>query len=431
MSTDNNYPSPTSEEQHEVEMDVLRMFGAIINKPNFDPSRDIVLYRNLHVKFLTKGLDEPLKSSYISLEASRPWIIFWILHALDLLGERATMLAKYGDSIPNFLSMCQNMTGGFGGGPGQISHLATTYASVASLVTIGTPSALSVIDREAMKKFLLRMKDPVTGGFRMHDDGEIDIRGTYCAIAVASILWILDDDLTYGVGEYVQSCQTYEGGIAGEPGMEAHGGYSYCGLAALAILGIAEEYLDLDAFQDWLCRRQMCYEGGFQGRANKLVDSCYTFWQGACFPLLAEIRRSEAILYNQGPAQLYVLLACQSVIDVIGDQSLTGGGLRDKPGKNPDFYHSCYALSGLAALQYPTNRASSKFILGSQDNQLERNCIFYNCTVDRVREGRRFFQPPHLAKSYTENENPELCTKVWIGHEGNGVANVYEDLEYS
>jgi len=32
-------------------------------------------------------------------------------------------------------------------------------------------------------------------------------------------------------------CQTYEGGFAGGPGMEAHGGYSFCGLAALVMLG--------------------------------------------------------------------------------------------------------------------------------------------------------------------------------------------------
>jgi len=32
-------------------------------------------------------------------------------------------------------------------------------------------------------------------------------------------------------------CQTYEGGFAGGPGMEAHGGYSFCGIAALVMLG--------------------------------------------------------------------------------------------------------------------------------------------------------------------------------------------------
>lgn len=30
----------------------------------------------------------------------------------------------------------------------------------------------------------------------------------------------------------------------------------------------------------------MRYEGGFQGRTNKLVDGCYSFWQGGALPLI-------------------------------------------------------------------------------------------------------------------------------------------------
>lgn len=32
------------------------------------------------------------------------------------------------------------------------------------------------------------------------------------------------------------SCQTYEGGFSAVPGAEAHGGYSFCGFAALVLL---------------------------------------------------------------------------------------------------------------------------------------------------------------------------------------------------
>lgn len=39
-------------------------------------------------------------------------------------------------------------------------------------------------------------------------------------------------------------CQNWEGGIGGVPGMEAHGGYTFCGLAALVILK-KEYYLNL------------------------------------------------------------------------------------------------------------------------------------------------------------------------------------------
>lgn len=38
--------------------------------------------------------------------------------------------------------------------------------------------------------------------------------------------------------------------------------------------------------QQWSVERQMHFAGGFQGRTNKLVDSCYSFWMGAIFPQL-------------------------------------------------------------------------------------------------------------------------------------------------
>jgi prenyltransferase beta subunit len=45
---------------------------------------------------------------------------------------------------------------------------------------------------------------------------------------------------------------------------------------------------DVDAFAHWLSHRQMKWEGGFQGRTNKLVDGCYSFWQGAAGAVLAQ-----------------------------------------------------------------------------------------------------------------------------------------------
>eukprot|EP00913_Durusdinium_trenchii_P026135 g24517.t1 len=180
----------------------------------------------------------------------------------------------------------------------------------------------------------------------MHDEGETDMRGCYCAIAVASMLHILTDELMEGIPEYICRCQTWEGGIAGEEGLEAHGGYSYCGLATLCIAGKADA-LDLHGFLKWAVHKQMTHEGGFQGRANKLVDSCYSFWQGAIFPLLHEAFRqggSEKVplpkdhcWFAPEPLQMYLLLACQH----------PAGGLRDKPNKSADFYHTCYALSGV------------------------------------------------------------------------------------
>ena len=71
--------------------------------------------------------------------------MYWAVHALEILDARLTDAEASG--IVDFLKHCQNPKGGFGGGPGQYSHLAPTYASVNALVIIGTKEAYDAIDR--------------------------------------------------------------------------------------------------------------------------------------------------------------------------------------------------------------------------------------------------------------------------------------------
>lgn len=44
----------------------------------------------------------------------------------------------------------QNTEGGFGGGHGQISHCAPSYAAVLSLAMVGGSESLDLIDRKAL-----------------------------------------------------------------------------------------------------------------------------------------------------------------------------------------------------------------------------------------------------------------------------------------
>jgi protein farnesyltransferase subunit beta len=44
----------------------------------------------------------------------------------------------------------------------------------------------------------------------------------------------------------------------------------------------------------------MTFEGGFQGRTNKLVDGCYSFWVGALLPLIQAVLRQKPARDNQG-----------------------------------------------------------------------------------------------------------------------------------
>ncbi|OLL23877.1 Protein farnesyltransferase subunit beta [Neolecta irregularis DAH-3] len=311
------------------------------------------LERKMHIAWLEKGLGV-LPERYTVLDASRPWIIYWILGSLTTLGVD---MEQYRDRVLLTLKTTWHPNGGFGGNFGQIGHLAPTYAAINALILVGGNKTLEIFDRDVMYKWILSLKQP-DGSFKMHHGGEIDARAVYCALTIATHLNMLTPELTAGTAEWLGHCQSFEGGMAPRPGAEAHAGYSFCVLAALCILGppkdVLPKHLNLDAFMRWMMARQLPYEGGFSGRTNKLVDGCYSWWVGGCFPLVeAALEYQDTPIWNRAGLEKYVLSCCQS----------NKGGLRDKPGKNPDFYHSCYALAGLSVSQTDYNHdetASSK-----------------------------------------------------------------------
>lgn len=48
------------------------------------------------------------------------------------------------------LSPMQNLDGGFGGGHGQMSHSAASYAAILALILVGGEDALNMIDRKSL-----------------------------------------------------------------------------------------------------------------------------------------------------------------------------------------------------------------------------------------------------------------------------------------
>lgn len=384
-------PTSSSSEQEEVERSVDPLFQKYASDLELDLDESF-LCRDKHEKFLLRGLKR-LSEAYECLDASRPWLCYWILHSLALLEALPTLDDDRLRDVVDFLRRCQHPEGGFCGGPGQVPHLAPTYAAVNALCTIGTDEALSVINRQTLADFIRKMRDPETGGFKLEETGETDVRGAYCAASVAHLTQIMTKDMFDGTGEWVLSCQTYEGGFAGCPGMEAHGGYSFCAFAALVLLG-KEKLCDLSAFTRWIANRQMRYEGGFQGRTNKLVDGCYSFWQGGAFPLIHATLTQEgddainmnSWLFDQYALQEYVLMCCQH----------PGGGLIDKPGKNRDYYHTCYCLSGLSVAQ---NNISNSRAVGSTSDVLPCTHPLYNVCFQGVRRAERFFSTFKLSSS--------------------------------
>jgi hypothetical protein len=88
--------------------------------------------------------------------------------------------------------------------------------------------------------------------------------------------------------DFVHPGQTFEGGISGSPGVEAHGAYAFCALACLSIIGPPEETIaryeiswmitvtikwrDADCLEDaWIC--PSFYHGYQLGRMLRREDS--------------------------------------------------------------------------------------------------------------------------------------------------------------
>jgi protein farnesyltransferase subunit beta len=60
--------------------------------------------------------------------------------------------------------------------------------------------------------------------------------------------------------------------------------------------------LNLDRLTRWCSERQMKLEGGFQGRTNKLVDGCYSFWGAGDFPIIkSALSRHEHVHTSNHP----------------------------------------------------------------------------------------------------------------------------------
>ncbi|CAF3957241.1 unnamed protein product [Rotaria magnacalcarata] len=141
----------------------------------------------------------------------------------------------------------------------------------------------------------------------------------------------------------------------------------------------------------------MSFEGGFQGRTNKLVDGCYSFWVGAILPLIQAVQRKMPVrdsqdlfeildkniknhqpLFDTIAAQEYVLLCCQ------GEKT---GGFTDRPKTEArtDFYHTCYCLSGLSLFQ-DDGQDQTTAVCGGDSNALRNTHPLFNIGPECARE---------------------------------------------
>lgn len=359
-------------------------------KNSEDYNKDVKVLNDKHIEFSLFHKNQ-LSSGYAALDSGLPWFSYWVLNIFDIFGiKEYSMSDEFKSHFITYMKFLIHSNGGIMGYSYGESQLIASYAGILSIISIDSKEAYDLVDRKKMKNFLLDMKNKSNnfnfkdkyfiengiistvdsnndntlydingnflmkkrgdkiqkyevqheGSFQVHYNGESDLRAVYCALIIAYILNIMDEDLTKGIAENISKCQTFEGGLGPEPFAEAHGGYNFCGIASLILLNKLDS-INMNKQIKWLVNRQMTIEGGFNGRTNKLVDSCYSFWQASVFNMLVEkdtiYSHDKELLYDQLSLQAYILFACQQ----------NEGGIVDKPGKKPDLFHTNYAGTAL------------------------------------------------------------------------------------
>uniref|UniRef100_A0A3P9LF22 Geranylgeranyl transferase type-1 subunit beta n=1 Tax=Oryzias latipes TaxID=8090 RepID=A0A3P9LF22_ORYLA len=316
--------------------------------------------KDRHVRFFQRTL-QVLPERYASLETTRLSIVFFALSGLDVLGS-LDVIDK--DLIIEWIYSQQVLPTddksnlgrcGFRGsshigipystkGPGVLhpydsGHVAMTYTGLCSLLILGDD--LSRVNKQGCLAGLRALQLEDGSFYSVPEGSENDIRFIYCA---ACICFMLDDWSGMNIQkaiEYIRGSLSYDNGFGQGAGRESHGGWTYCAIASLCLMGRLEEALsprELDRIRRWCIMRQ---QSGFHGRPNKPVDTCYSFWVGATLELLGVFR------YTNFEKNRNFILSTQDRLV---------GGFAKWPDSHPDPLHAYFGLCGLSLIGEPNLR---------------------------------------------------------------------------
>jgi len=308
--------------------------------------------REKHIKFFKHCLTM-LPQMYQSIDSSRLTVLYFSLSGLDILGALDEVVSdKEKQFIIQWIYRLQvtpatkedigvSRCGFYATDslPSDIDenygHVAMTYVALCCLLILGDD--LSGIDRDSIMGGLKALQLE-NGSYQCVSFGtESDARFVYCAACISYLLndWRGMDRKS--ATQFLFNSQSYEGGFAQNIGREGHGGSTFCSLAALSLMGTLEELpqQQRDTLTSWCLRRQT---SGFNGRPNKAVDTCYSFWVGASLKLIGAEQWIHKEL-NHG-----FLMTTQDVVM---------GGFSKWPGHLPDVLHSYFGLAGLALVDEP------------------------------------------------------------------------------
>lgn len=304
---------------------------------NILKSRTFEWYLGDHIGFLSKLINN-VSTSRQKAETTIPQLANFALSAFPMLGLDKS--EKYGivcQKMREFLSHRVTTGGYFSGFPDDNPNIVNNLFAISAIAIIGTEEAYKLIDRKKFYNLILSLKQP-DGSFLAAEGAECDLRSTYSSLAIASMLNILTPELKENVIDFTKKCLNYDGGFSPSPHCESHGGFVHCGIGILYILDALDE-INLNPVIQYIAMRQNEFSGGFTGRTNKLVDSCYTWWMGTAAKIISH-HLNIPNFWNVECMSEYILRCSQ----------IHSGGFCDSPPNESDPLHTCYALSGLCMI---------------------------------------------------------------------------------
>ncbi|XP_076231718.1 geranylgeranyl transferase type-1 subunit beta [Calliopsis andreniformis] len=215
----------------------------------------------------------------------------------------------------------------------QCGHITMTYIGLVTLLILGDD--LSRVDRKSIIEGMRACQNPDGSFTAMVLGCESDIRFLYCACCIATILndWS-GMDKTKAI-DYILKSISYDGAMGFGPGLESHGGSTFCAVASLFLMNELHNVLtdsQLSRLRRWCVMRQT---NGFHGRPGKLCDTCYSFWIGATLQLL-DVNK----FLDPDENRAFLLSTQDTVI----------GGFAKYGNCQPDPLHTYLGLCGLSLL---------------------------------------------------------------------------------
>ncbi|CAM4803790.1 unnamed protein product [Rotaria magnacalcarata] len=336
------------------------------NSPSIDDRKSSSLNDDfkfsLHSKYFSRCLTI-LPSHTSSLDNSRVTVAFYSIAGLDILRSLPLSLPYPTTELISWIYSLQLITDssvcGFRGSSCAISsrtipnhydhtHITMTMTALLSLLLLG--DNFENVQRDKIASSLARLQLPTGAFLPTVLSTESDLRFVYCACVVAFILndWsgINKDACT----NFILQCQTYEYAFGQVPGAEAHGGSTFCAVAALSLMGRLKDFEHQHDLVRWCLQRQT---EGFNGRPSKADDSCYSWWIGATLKLC---NKENLINFDENQNFLHAT------------ESQVTGGFSKLPDSSADPLHSYLSLASLSLIHHANLKPIHPALIISMDS---------------------------------------------------------------